>query len=570
MTLDFKSRIDTVISDPMVLSEMQYGLSRPEDEYLMYRLGGDYRKYLEMRSDSHIRSQLAKRRQAVTGRKLNLRTIGKRRADIDGLAMAEALMPSIAYDGMCSKLLHSAYLIGFSVCQMDMIRQGKYLVPSLRFIPQRRWAFAFPVKGKDVPTATGKPMGPGDYIEIDGYELRLLTREYPFSGVRVPVGRFVVHSFEADHHPAGLGLGYSIYPWYLVKREARKAWLMQAGRAGNPPAIGKTPAELDEDDPKVKRVIQDFDSFLQGLSPENWGRFPEGYLVEFLKNEIDPGSADRLMVAADGQISKVVLGEVAFSDKASSSYAANASQVADRETTMTDSDCSIFDEQMQAQFWDVVQELNYPRLGRVLVAHETIADKREADAKDQEGRRVETQARTDKAIKDLGLEFTPEHVQREYGDDWKIPAPEPETPPPSIDDVEANVTFGEKISRKLYWQGLTIAVEHEVGSVRFDKPMVMGYGYVEGFIGDDREPLDVYLGPYLDALHIFRVDQLKPDGTHDEFKFMLFFGSMKAAIRAYKAQTVPGMFGGCDEISLSELQQYKKGFLGAAIASTAI
>lgn len=108
---------------------------------------------------------------------------------------------------------------------------------------------------------------------------------------------------------------------------------------------------------------------------------------------------------------------------------------------------------------------------------------------------------------------------------------------------EEKKTF--KLQGHTVFQGLPIAVENRVGSVRKGvdpngKPwrtvMKNRYGYIKGTKGKDGEEVDVYLGPDKKAPHAFVVHQHKPDGTgFDEDKAMLGFKSRMEAIKAYLA-----------------------------------
>ena len=102
-----------------------------------------------------------------------------------------------------------------------------------------------------------------------------------------------------------------------------------------------------------------------------------------------------------------------------------------------------------------------------------------------------------------------------------------------------------RIRGRINYQGLPIAIENPVGSIRKwrdesgnvgETRMFHAYGYIEGAIGSDNEELDVYVGPDPKAPMAFIVHQQFPsDQRYDEEKVMLGFHSEEEALRAYQS-----------------------------------
>lgn len=112
------------------------------------------------------------------------------------------------------------------------------------------------------------------------------------------------------------------------------------------------------------------------------------------------------------------------------------------------------------------------------------------------------------------------------------PAPGEPTP--------AQAEAGNYRKRLVKWQGLTIAVENEAGSVRYGNGwqtrMLYDYGYVQRSEGVDGDEVDVYLGPALDyAPMVYVVHQRKYGDwdAYDEDKAMVGFMSEDDAAAAY-------------------------------------
>jgi hypothetical protein len=95
------------------------------------------------------------------------------------------------------------------------------------------------------------------------------------------------------------------------------------------------------------------------------------------------------------------------------------------------------------------------------------------------------------------------------------------------------------------FQGLPIAIENDVGSVRkgvdkdgnpWETEMKFPYGYLKGTKGADGEEVDVYVGPNEDAENAYIVHQLKKDtGEYDEDKVMLGMNSKEEAKKGFLA-----------------------------------
>jgi len=104
----------------------------------------------------------------------------------------------------------------------------------------------------------------------------------------------------------------------------------------------------------------------------------------------------------------------------------------------------------------------------------------------------------------------------------------------------------EKLAFKLeghgVFQGLPIAIENRIGSVRSGKDkdgkpwhtkMKHHYGFIKGTKGSDGEEVDAYIGPHHTATHAYVVHQKKDDGSYDEDKVMLGFKNESRAREGY-------------------------------------
>jgi hypothetical protein len=113
---------------------------------------------------------------------------------------------------------------------------------------------------------------------------------------------------------------------------------------------------------------------------------------------------------------------------------------------------------------------------------------------------------------------------------------------PSREQAEA----GSYNKPRVKWQGLTIAIENPAGSVRrgtnrhgqsWEIRMPYDYGEVVGSMGVDGDPVDVFLGPNLEAPMVYVVHQRKVNrwDEYDEDKCMVGFDSEEDARAAFLA-----------------------------------
>lgn len=423
MPLDTQSKIDLINTDPKLATSIMTG-PLPQDDFVGgISLGADYSKYLQMRRDPHVRSVLQRRRQSILARRVVVEYPKKSKGNTKTIEAFKHALTAIHYEGLCSTLLNSGQLVGFSVVRLDWQKnEENIVVPAWQFVPQDRFVFAWhEPDNKGVPCCDGSNLDPKtEIVLVQGYELRLLTKANPMKGERCPKNRFLIYTFDADESPWGLGLGYSIYPWYVVKRESMKAWLLHSDRLGSPPVLGNTPETVDENDPEFVALLRKFENFLKAVSPNAWARLPAGFEAEVmdLVGNVGPEVHENLIRTANDEISKVVLGEVPYSDKATGSYAANISQVEDREASLIDSDVNILDDPCQDQLWSVFGALNHPDQPVPTVRRETRADDREQEAQKLEQERKKNRIDQDKTMQELGYRVKPDRVSEVYGDEY--------------------------------------------------------------------------------------------------------------------------------------------------------
>jgi hypothetical protein len=424
MAIDVQTKINLVTTDPFLAMDIRGG-PEPRDEFLNFQLGRDYDRYLKMERDPEVRRSLARRRQMILGRRIVVEPASPSRVDKQAAQFCQGLLdgarPAIRYQALNSALLHKGQLIGFSVVRIDWEQVGDLLLPRFQSVPQSRFQFAYAQPDRtDIPVATSEKVDPKtDIVTVAGYELRLLTKNAPLTGERCPKKRFLVYTFDDEESPWGLGLGYSIYPYWTIKRESLKAWLLHSDRQGSPPVTGEHPQDVNDQSPDGAALISKFERFLKSVSPNAWARLPVGWSAKILETvgTAGPEVHQQLIAECNREIQICTIGELLFSDKASGSYAANASQN-DSEQALIDGDCAILDEQL-ADLWTWICELNSLKGDPPIVRRELFADVRKAEVEKEKEQAKESRLGRDKSLFELGYRVKPEAIAEIYGEEYE-------------------------------------------------------------------------------------------------------------------------------------------------------
>lgn len=109
--------------------------------------------------------------------------------------------------------------------------------------------------------------------------------------------------------------------------------------------------------------------------------------------------------------------------------------------------------------------------------------------------------------------------------------------------TEAQKVAGNYAKQHLSFQGLPIAIENKLGSVRsgpdargrpWSSTLPADYGYIKRTEGADGDHVDCYMGPHHDSHLVTVVNQLSlPDRRFDEHKCLLGFKSEREALACY-------------------------------------
>lgn len=588
-------------SDPQFIDWI-YGIPS-EDLYLRDKLGGDYKYYDEMLSDTQIAGKLDERVGALLGRAVKIDAASSRPSDKAAAETCQRIIDRnlIPYEWICRSFLYSALIHGFSVMAVDKVEEItdfgredgekdlKLIIPKLQFVEQRRFIFTYHEPDKRDVYLAGHQEGyptekeldtENDIVIVNGYELRLLTRRSPVQGERCRKGQFFVFTYGSlKGLPTGYGLGGRIRKFYQIRQEVLRSGVLAGDRLGMPPTHGIYPEHLDENDPDQALVIASFKRLIQAIAPNAHAVTTAGFEINFPEAS-QIGGKDLLQwlyETASLEITRAIWGEGSYAEKETGSYAADQSQSQNRNENIVDSDCNQLDEQIRA-LWEWIRDKNFPKANVPIIRRETYSEQRELEQKTaKEDLRSKIVATDRTLILDIGLEVTDEYIKETYGEAFSLPKQEeiPAEPEPTEEPIPDGVTppelseasFGAVIDRVLKWNGLDIGVEYLPGQVRFKnkKKLRSGYGHLRGF--SDGKSLDCYLCSSLlhpepkGSQRMWQITQLKPSGEFDEFKFMLGYSSANHARNAYLQEMPKEFYGGIKEVRASDLERYKKSVL---------
>lgn len=119
----------------------------------------------------------------------------------------------------------------------------------------------------------------------------------------------------------------------------------------------------------------------------------------------------------------------------------------------------------------------------------------------------------------------------------------------------------DPIQKVVQIKGIIILVEWPKGSTRtwkgsdYKRKMRCDYGYIRGTEGADGEELDVYVGDDLESDVVFKIEQLKRNGSYDEDKYMVGFSTEEEAREMFALHMPEDQMGDVGEMSLEEFRE---------------
>jgi phage gp29-like protein len=260
----------------------------PNDDLLIQKGGAQaFNVYTRLLFDDTVKTALSKLQQEVTAREWKLEVSDDTPGDTAVKEFIERLLRRLQLDEVYNAMLES-YIVGYCVAEVMWRRTPQGVVPfDIRFRDPRRFRF---VENEDA-----------DY----GFELRLITKDSPHTGIELPARKFIVFRYwtQANGDPYGAGLGRILYPLVKFKRRALESQLLYSDRFANPTAIAKAP--LSATTVEVDTLYE----HLSNLSQETALVMPEGFELEFVNPGGTPETFEKLRDSLIRDITLLVAGE---------------------------------------------------------------------------------------------------------------------------------------------------------------------------------------------------------------------------------------------------------------------
>lgn len=352
------------------------------DDTLIQRGGGQGLKiYDEIERDLHAYSVLTKRRQKLIGREWIVKPGGADKADIEAADYMRDVLMNMGFDVLCNGLL-GATLKGFSVAEMTYVPDGRHImVQSHKDQDQRRFVF----------DAKFKP--------------RLLTREAPVKGVRMPERKFVVHRFGMKgNNPYGLGMGSRLFWPVLFKRKGVAFWMRFLEKFATPIPVGKYPlGSLPEQQRELMNV-------LEGMNQASAITVPYGTELETFEGKRS-GTVDHegWQKFWNGEISKATLGETLTTETGPNGARAMGEVHHDMLDALVDHDADLLSDTLNRGLVQWLTSWSYPTAKPPNIWRPRPTNEQEEEA--LETKRAERRSKQIKALEDARAQgYEPEDV----------------------------------------------------------------------------------------------------------------------------------------------------------------
>lgn len=449
-----------------------------------------------------------------------------------------------------------------------------------------------------------KDKSPGRFAYLagtKGYRFRLLTPEEPWSGIKLPPKKFIIHTFHPeDDNPYGWGMGGRLFYPVLFKRKLAEFALVYADKFGSP--TGKATYPNGRDD--LKQVLLDA---MNDMAQEAGIALPEGCSFEWMSvqgqgTDVYTG----LMDYFDREISKAVLGETGSTDQQGTGGSRARDQVGNEvRIELTKASADFLSATLNRTlikwitWYNFGNKANPPSVWRKFPE---LEQKEDLNGRAQRDNTIATMMETKPTRKyveetySIELEEPKEEEQdnglagqlgaifnksegrsqnSEVTTSASLSVASDSTTASSENAVRADAStegtsdfkiltsdFASKSAQKIInWNGLEIGVEYFPGDKRHNKILKSGYGHIRGTKGADGMALDTYFhqdvpNPDIKTSDkLYKVTQLDKDGNFDEHKYMLGYSSKNAARKAYLKQMPKSMLGGIKKVTIAQLNE---------------
>jgi hypothetical protein len=400
-----------------------------EDYYLRDRLGGDFDQLRIVKKDLHVRSCLERRSQAATARERLFIPASAYEPDIQITTLARWCAENLPWDALERRLWEGAYINGRSHAEIlwetrDTPRgllEGEFDPVTGEAI---RHPYPYPlitvpwaIRNRAPSTFTFRNITAGSTRrikdatglldrslklpnqQVEGWELRHLTKAQPMDGEPCPVFKFISHSWGSEtSNPNGKGVGGDLYWLVLLKKEFIAYWTIYADKYADPGKVGIFP------ETGSPNVLKDF---FVNYGRDSWAALPKGYEVKLLEAQRagTVNTYETFLKWIDGQISELITGQaygVTASQGLSGQPAANDETIRQE---WVKADCDLLCPTMREYLLTPLTMLNIP------VAEPPSYWRDFSDRED-----LNQRSERDGRLHEQGYRLRPDAVRQIYGD----------------------------------------------------------------------------------------------------------------------------------------------------------
>lgn len=131
------------------------------------------------------------------------------------------------------------------------------------------------------------------------------------------------------------------------------------------------------------------------------------------------------------------------------------------------------------------------------------------------------------------------------------------------DEPDTRTDDASPVQKVFEFDGYDIGLQYLPGDTRHDRTLKVGYGHIRETKAEDGMALDCYVHKRVCSQErnpaeypIFAITQLDQEGEFDELKLMIGWNSEEGAIASYITAMPVEMFGGIEQFSEDDLNQY--------------
>ncbi len=395
----------------------QGGFAPMEDQILAGHWRGDIVHWVELSMDTAVSSGMDRRVKGVTARPWKVKPDSDRPVDRVAAFLVEDVLRRLLFNRSCEHLLYGA-LPGTAICELmydrapiqlraaedpdspELMRTVNAVVlKDIRPREARRFTFTLnPKRGE---------------AAVDGFGLRLLTRDAPIFGRPLSDRKFIVHTYGSQSStPWGMGLARKlIYP-VTWKKEIIKASLVYADKFAQPGLVGTfDPSKLAPSE-NADDVVDAIKAYLKSFREGSVAAYPNNIDIKMLEAQRSgtTGVYEWLLAWIDKQISAVILGESYGADANQGLSGAPSKADGDMRTQISKADSDLLTATLNRTVCKWLVEFNRDLLGdanppTIERSFEPIED-------------LNARISRDEALNRLGYRLRSDAVRRIYGDDY--------------------------------------------------------------------------------------------------------------------------------------------------------